>query len=151
MRLDLETFGEKQFSRELLRFGRAAGDMRPAFDEVHELFLKTEREQFAGEGRYSGGWKPNAPSTTSRKRAKGLDLRILHETLRLRGSLTEETHPDHIYRVTQDEVLMGTRVPYAGVHQNPKTSPLPRRRPIEFSDLIRREIVKILQRHLTRR
>lgn len=149
MRLDLDTFGEKQFSREILRMGRNAGDMKPAFDEIHELFLKVERQQFSSQGgAYSGGWKPLAASTKAYKARAGLDPRILHATLRLRGSLTQEAHPDHVYRASADEMFVGTKVPYAGVHQNPKTSPLPRRRPIEFSDAVRTDIVKILQRHL---
>lgn len=149
MRLDLDTFGEKQFSREILRVGRNAGDMKPAFDQVHDLFLEVERRQFSSQGgAYSGGWKPLAPSTVSYKSRAGLDPRILHATLRMRSSLTEEAHPDHVYRASADDMFVGTKVPYAGVHQNPVTSPLPRRRPIEFDDSVRREIVKILQRHL---
>lgn len=149
MRLDLETFGEKQFSREILRVGRNAGDMKPAFDKVHDLFLEVEEKQFSSQGgAYSGGWKPLAPSTVSYKARAGLDPRILHATLRLRGSLTQETHPDHVYRASADEMFVGTRVPYAGVHQNPVSSPLPRRRPIQFDDAVRSDILKILQRHL---
>lgn len=149
MRLDLDFFGDSQFSREILRVGRNAGDMRPAFDEVHELFLEVEKQQFTSQGRaYSGGWKPLAASTRASKARRNLDPRILHATLRLRGSLTEKTHSDHVYRASADEMFVGTSVPYAGVHQNPKTSPLPRRRPVQFSDRIRTEIVKILQRHL---
>lgn len=143
-------FGDKQFSREILRIGDNAGDMRPAFDEVHDLFLDVESRQFASQGgAYSGGWRPLAPATKARKARLNLDPRILHETLRLRKSLTNKTHTDHIYRSSADEMFVGTKVPYAGPHQNPKSSnPLPRRRPIEFSDAIRRDIIKILQRHL---
>lgn len=150
MRLDLETFGEMQFSREILRVGANARDMRPAFDKVHEIFLEAEGRQFASQGgAYSGGWRPLAPATRSRKARLNLDPRILHETLRLRRSLTDRTHRDHVYTVTADEMFVGTAVPYAGPHQNPKPgNPLPRRRPIEFNDEIRKEILKALQRHL---
>lgn len=149
MRLDLETFGEKQFSREILRVGENAGDMRPAFDQVHELILDVETRQFSTQGAaYSGGWKPLAASTRARKRRLNLDPRILHATLRLRKSLTMKTHVDHVYRATADSMFVGTRVKYAGVHQKPITSPIPRRRPIEFSDAVRKDILKILQRHL---
>lgn len=149
MRLTLDAFGDRQFSREILRVGQNAADMRPAFDEVHDLFLGVEQQQFRSQGgAYSGGWKPLAPSTVASKRRQNLDPRILHATLRLRGSLTQKTHADHVYTATSDEMFVGTRVPYAGVHQNPKTSPLPRRRPIEFSEKVRSDIVKILQRHL---
>lgn len=150
MRLDLETFGEKQFSREILRVGHNAQDMRPAFDEVHELFVDVETKQFSTQGgAYSGGWKPLAGATKARKRRLNLDPRILHATLRLRKSLTNKTHVDHVYRVSPDEMVVGTRVPYAGPHQKPRSgSGLPRRRPIEFNDRVRQSILKILQRHL---
>lgn len=149
MRLDLDTFGEKQFSRELLRVGSNAGNMKPAFDQVHDLLNEVEERQFSSQGAaFSGGWKPLAPSTKARKARLNLDPRILHATLRLRDSLTSKSHPDHVYRASADEMFWGTKVPYAGVHQNPKTSPLPRRRPIEFNDAIRTQIVKLLQRHL---
>lgn len=150
MRMDLETFGEKQFSREILRVGENAGNMRPAFDKVHDLILDVEGRQFKTQGgAYSGGWKPLAPATIRRKARKNLDPRILHATLRLRHSLTNEGHADHVYRASADEMFVGTKVPYAGPHQNPKAgNPLPRRRPVEFSDAVRKNILKILQRHL---
>lgn len=148
MRLDLETFGEKQFSREILRVGANAKDMRPAFDEVHDLFLKVEDQQFSSQGgAYSGGWRPLAPSTRSRKARLNLDPRILHATLRLRKSLTNKTHVDHVYRASADEMFIGSRVPYGKFHQKGAGN-LPRRRPVEFNDAIRRDILKILQRHL---
>lgn len=149
MRLDLETFGEKQFSREILRIGKNAEDMTPAFDQVHELFLDVQTKQFSTQGgAYSGGWKPLAPSTKARKARLRLDPRILHATLRLRRSLTEAGHPDHVYRTTKDSMFVGSSVPYGAVHQKPKSSPLPRRRPVQFSDAVRVEILKILQRHI---
>lgn len=147
--MDLEVFGEKQLSRELLRVGANASDMRPAFDDVHALFLKVEEKQFSTQGAaYSGGWKPLAPATVKHKLRHSLDPRILHATLRLRKSLTNKTHVDHVFRSSADEMFVGSRVPYGAVHQKPVTSPLPRRRPVEFSNDVRREIMKLLQRHV---
>lgn len=148
MRLDLDTFGEKQFSREILRVGSNAGNMRPAFDEVHDLFLDVEERQFSSQGSaFSGGWKPLAPSTRARKARMNLDPRILHATLRLRLALTQAAHPDHVYRASADDMFVGATVPYGPIHQKGGGT-LPRRRPIEFNDAIRNQIVKILQRHL---
>lgn len=151
MRLDLEAFGETVFSRELLRVGANAGDMRPAFDDIHEVLLQAERQQFGTQGGYSGGWAPLAPSTVAFKARKGLDRRILHATLRLRRSLTESSHADHVYRTTPDEMFVGSSVPYGGYHQRGGGS-LPRRRPVDFSSgggpRVKNDIVKLLQRHL---
>lgn len=150
MRLTLEAFGEVQFSRELLRIGDNAGDMTPAFDDVHEQFLRVEKSQFSSQGKTSsGGWAPLAPRTVEYKRRAHLDPRILHATLRLRDSLINKSHADHIYRTSADEMFMGSKVEY-GVHHQfgaPRAN-VPRRRPIEFTDAFRRRIVKTLQQHL---
>lgn len=150
MRLELEAFGDVQFSREILRVGANAEDMRPAFNEVHDTVRDAEKKQFSTEGRaFSGGWKPLAPSTVKYKAAHQLDPRILHATLRLRTSLTTSHGRDHVFRATKDEMFVGTRVPYARWHQlGTKDGRLAQRRPFELDEAVRREIVKILQRHL---
>lgn len=147
MRLELEAFGETQFSREILRVGQNAGNMRPAFDEVHDLLRKTSSEQFSSQGRYSGGWTPLAPATVAYKARNGLDPRILHATLRLRNSLTQKNARDHVYRATADEMFAGSRVPY-GVHHQFGTERMPRRRPVELTEIVKQKILKILQAHL---
>ncbi len=148
MRLDLEAFGEQQFSREILRVGRNAGDMRPAFNNVHDLLLDVEQAQFSTEGAaYSGGWRPLAASTVAYKARNNLDPRILHATLRLRNSLTQRSHPDHVYDVSSDDMFVGSRVEYGQFHQRGNPN-MPRRRPFQLDNAVRSEIVKILQRHL---
>lgn len=148
MRLDLETFGEKQFSREILRVGDNAQDMSPAFDDIHTLILGVERGQFSTQGAaYSGGWKPLAASTKRYKARRGLDPRKLHATLRLRDSLTQPTHRDHVFTSSADEMFVGSKVPYGPYHQRGNPN-LPRRRPFQFNESVRRNILKILQRHL---
>ena len=147
MRITLEAFGEVQLDRELMRISRNAADMRPAFDSIHQDVLKDDREQFSSEGgRFSGGWRPLAASTVAAKARGGFDLRILHRTLRLRNSLTQPGHADHIYQTTADEMHFGSRVPYGVFHQLGRG--VPRRRPFELDTAARREIMKHLQRHL---
>lgn len=123
-------------------------DMRPAFDSVHSLIVDVEKKQFATEGAaYSGSWAPLAPSTVRHKARRGLDPRILHATLRMMRSFTATTHADHVYRASADEMFVGSRVPYARYHQL-GTRRMPRRRPFELDEAVRRNIVKILQAHL---
>lgn len=148
MRITLEAFGEVQFSRELLRLSAAGKDMRPAFDNIHEMFIRAEKMQFATQGGSgSGGWAPLAPSTKAYKKQAKLDPRILHATLRLRDSLTQSSHPDHVYRASADEMFVGSKVEY-GIHHQFGTSRMPRRRPVEFTENFRSNIVKALQSHL---
>lgn len=148
MRLDLEAFGDVQFSREILRVGANAGNMRPAFDKVHDSIRGVEKKQFGSQGAaYSGGWAPLAASTVRYKAARGLDPRILHATGRLRRSFTTKGDPDHVYRASADEMFVGSRVPYAKFHQL-GTQRMPRRRPFQLDEAARRDVVKILQAHL---
>jgi phage gpG-like protein len=148
--MDLELFGEKQFSRGLLRIGQNAGDMRPAFKEIHTMVLGVEKRQFDSQGQaFSGGWKPLAPSTKKRKAAENLDPRILHATGDLRKSLIHKTNKNHVFRASRDEMFVGSSIPYGPHHQwGSKDGVLPRRRPFEFDEAVRRDIVKTLQRHL---
>lgn len=149
MRLDLEIFGDKQVDRELLRFRERADDMRPVFTALADDFLNMERAQFRSQGLFgSGGWAPLKQSTVDRKAAAGLDPRILHATLALYQSLTSSSDQHHVRRVTGDSLVVGTDLLYAGVHQNPVTSPLPQRRPVEFREQDRRAWIKALQSFL---
>lgn len=156
MELTIDIFGDKQFARRLLRVGENAGDMSPAFEDIHTDFLRIERAQFSSEGGYaSGGWRPLAASTLDFKLRMGFDPRILHRTRLMRRSLTYKNQPGHIKEIGPDEMKVGTRVvsakgyPYPRVHQlgSAKNS-TPRRRVVELTHADRRKWVKILQRHL---
>lgn len=148
--MTLEVFGEVQLSRELLRVADNVDDMTPAFDEIHDMLLDASQQQFSSEGgRFSGGWRPLAPSTVAAKARGGFDPRILHRTLRLRNSLTQAGHADHIYTTTPDEMFTGSSVPYGPPHQSGGSGDNPpQRRPFELDGPIRRDIMKVLQRRV---
>lgn len=97
-------------------------NLEQPFQSIHRSFSGIETAQFNSQGRITGGWAPLAPATVENKARLGLDPRILHATHRLRESLTRPSHPEHIFRIDGDEVVMGTRVPYAA--PNNKTRPL---------------------------
>lgn len=145
----IESFGDKQLTRDLLRISGNARDMTPAYDDAHKYLLQIESLQFATQGQFSGGWQPLAASTSKAKAAAGLDPRILHATLRLRNSLTRANHPDHVYETRPDGFVFSTRVPYGVYHQ--KGQGVPMRRPIQFSENVKQRVMKILQQHVMAR
>lgn len=150
LRLELEIAGEKQVSREILRVGKRATDMRPALNVIADFWMDETRQNFDSEGRHaSGGWKPLKPATLRRKQQKNLDPRILRATGALFKSLTVRRSRGSLLRVTKSELLYGSRLPYAAVHQRPRaTNPLPRRRPVELTEAARRQTLRILQRFI---
>lgn len=145
--LDFEVYGEKQVSRELMRFGERAVEAEPAFHEIADRMRAAIEEQFETEGGHgSGGWAPLQPATVEKKAALGLDPRILHATGVLRETLTgEESWNVH----AQGLELSTGAAPYGVFHQKgaPRAN-IPVRRPVDFTALERQEFVKILQEWL---
>lgn len=150
MQFVFEIAGDKQVSRRLLRVASYAGDARPVFSSIADLMMRQTDAQFASEGGHaSGGWRPLKPATLDTKRRQGLDLRVLHATLALRTSLTVRGDANQLLRIRRDELAWGSTLPYSGAHQNPRPgSTLPQRRPVEFTEAARREILKRIQRYV---
>jgi hypothetical protein len=163
--LVFEVAGDKLIERELLRMGDYAQDATPAFAAIGGFMMAETKEQFATEGhRASGGWAPLAPSTIQKRGGAGRSggaiftnpgggggftsggpVRILHDTGALEQSLTEPKGANQILEVTPQELVFGSRLPYAHYHQT-GTRRMPRRRPLEFTEAAKRDMVKILQR-----
>lgn len=149
MRIEISIAGDKQVNREILRVGERAVDAAPAFSAIADLLIEETAEQFATEGRHaSGGWKPLKESTLREKEHAGFGGRgILERTLKLEDSLTKRGDSNMILEIGPAELAYGSRLPYAGAHQNPKPgSRLPQRRPVELTEDARRRVIKILQR-----
>lgn len=150
MRFTFEIAGDKLVERELTRFGDRAVNAAPAFSAIAGVMIEETAEQFATQGQHaSGGWKPLKPSTLRTKELAGERPEILRATDALMRSLTVPTDPNMLLAIGPTELDYGSKLVYAGAHQNPKpTSNLPQRRPVEFTEAAKRRMVKILQRHL---
>lgn len=138
MRVTFDVLGEEQFSRELLRMGKHGGDMRPAFNSIKRDWIDWNQQQFDTEGgRASGGWAQLAPSTIASRGSA-------HPILQLSGALLDElTDPGNIM-VTDSFMHLSIAddvEEYARYHQS-GTERMPQRRPIEFTDMDRREMVR---------
>ena len=107
---------------------RRVAEPQPLLEAFADDAQRLLSAQFESEGiaLLGASWAPLAASTLAAKEAAGLDLRILHATLRLRDSL-ERTTADTVRRITSDSATVGTTVPYAGYHQT-GTTRMPQRR-----------------------
>lgn len=141
IRLRLEVLGEDALDRTLVSV-EAAQDMRPAFEEVAEEFLRAERRQFASEGGFgSGGWAPLSPPYAAWKARHYPGKPILRRTDELFRSLTQGPA---VRVITPTLLRLGSDVAHGPPHQLGKG--VPRRRPVELPESTRRTMVKILQR-----
>lgn len=147
MILSFEVFGDKQVSRELMRFGERAIEAEPAFHEIADRMRIAIDAQFESEGAHgSGGWQALQPATVEKKTAMGMDPRILHATGLLRETLTG----DSAWNVHAQGLELNTgAAPYGVFHQQgaPRAN-IPVRKPVEFTMTERQEFVKVLQEWL---
>ena len=159
VRFKAEMLGRVQLDRTLLNVRKRLTDLRPAFDEAHEVFLFIERRLFNSEGatgrrgpwaRYGGQPRYERWQTWILGDARpvlqfGNGLRS-----RLPASLVDGNHPEHYYRKQPLSAEMGSSVPYidrlaeGGV--NRFGGPMPQRYAIDISDADAEELVRPLIR-----
>lgn len=152
MRILFDVAGEKLVNRRILRVGERAVDATEAFVAIGELMMSETGIQFATEGTHaSGGWKHLKPATIAAKQRDEMRTEILRRTDDLLHSLTVKGDTNMVFEAHPTELIFGSKLPYALVHQNPRpTNPhkTPKRPPLAFTNPTRVEIVKILQRFL---
>lgn len=137
MRIDLDLDGDEALAHDLRGLAGRADDARPALRRFVDLVAEVEADLFTAQG--GGAWDPLDPDTVARKAAAGLDPRILHETGRLRDSLTGGA--ERAVRITDDEVEVATTVPYARYHRR-------RRPPVVIGDADARRAADLVAEHL---
>lgn len=145
-RIRFEFYGEAQVDRTIVRMIDAAADASPAWEVIANSFQLAERKQFRSEGAYgSGGWAPLSPRYARWKAARAPGAPILELTGDLRRSLTER--PFGVEVIQPRYAVFGSDVAYGLFHQRGGSS-LPRRRPVELPESLRRRWVKVIQRFL---
>lgn len=144
-RITWQFFGEAQLDRTLERVILAAADASPAFEVIADQFLVAEQQQFATEGGFgSGGWAPLSEDYARWKAVHYPGAKILHRTGELEHSLTEGPE---IRVIEPHMMIIGSAVEHGVYHQEGGPN-LPRRRPVELPEAVRRAWVKTLQRWL---
>lgn len=140
-----EVTGEKDVALEMRGIGARAMDAAPVLEVVANMLGEYEAAQFRSEG--FGSWPALAPSTLASKARKGYPPRILYATGVLEESLVGDATTYAVRRVTPDELVYGTSLPYAQYHAH-GTSKMPQRNPVKVEDPIMRGITKTIQRYI---
>jgi phage gpG-like protein len=144
-RIRFEFFGEEQVNRTIMRTVDAADDATPAWEVLAKSFQLAQRKQFRSEGLYgSGGWAPLSPRYAAWKARHYPGAPILVRTGDLRDSLTQR--PFGVEVIEPRYAVFGSDVDYGLFHQ--QGDGVPRRRPVELPESLRRRWVKIIQRFL---
>jgi len=92
----------------------ALDDLRPAWKDVHDIFLEFERKVFETEGGYaSADWEPLNPAYAAYKTRIYGAKTIMRRDDRLYKSLTSRTSQEHVYNTGPSFIEMGTRTLYA--------------------------------------
>lgn len=127
------TVDDENVRRLLMQLEDNVGDLRDAMQEIGMYIVSRTMERFEQEG---PGWPPLSPATLrSRRRGRVSGVRrmldrirsaitgrsaysakILQDTGRLRASIGAPAG-EGVFRVRPREVVVGTNVPYAAVHQ----------------------------------
>jgi len=146
----IEVFGDKQISRELLRWGERAIRATPLWNSLYRDLVNIEKVQFLTQGQHgSGGWAELAPSTVRDKASRGYPPWILRATETLFKSLTVRGATGQIKEIGPDFMRFGSDIPYGIYHQH-GTVHMPMRKVIDLTELERVAIVKKIQLFIVR-
>lgn len=141
--------GVEVLNRAFNRVEEYISDFRPLWPAVAQEFYAIEREQFDSEGAAgaSGKWAALSPAYKKWKEIHFPGQPILRLTNALAESLTDLEASDAIFRPSADELVIGTKVPYATAHQR-GSGFMPARPPISLNEAQKRRIQKAIQRGL---
>lgn len=140
LRFTAEVDGAEVFNRAFSRLD-SLDDFRPVWPPVIREFYLIEAEQFESEGAVggSGRWEPLSETYREWKEVHYPGEPILQRDHDLVESLTDPEAAGAILQPREDELIMGSSVPHARIHQR-KGRP-----PISFSEAQKRRIQKSIQ------
>lgn len=149
MRFTVTFAGEEIFNRAFNRID-SLSDLRPLWPEVIATFYQLEAEQFDTEGAAGGQrWTPLSPVYEEYKERNFPGQPLLQVSGDLIASLTDPEAAGAILQPREDELIIGTSVPYAIYHQR-GTRKMPKRPPLSFSEEQKRRMQKAIQAGLVR-
>lgn len=151
IRFTADVSGDVQLDRAFNRVSGFISDFRSVWPAAAQAFYEIETEQFASQGAKgaSGKWAPLSPAYAKFKAVEFPGQPILRATSSLFDSLTRPDALDSIYRSEPMQLTMGSKAPYALMHQT-GAGRLPARPPISLSENDKRKIQKAIQSELVR-
>lgn len=143
-----EVDGIEVLNRGFNRIEQIITDFRPIWPNVAGEIYAINQEQFDSEGGKgaSGKWAALSPAYKKWKEINYPGQPILQREGRLVASLTDPEAADAIYQPGKDELVIGTRVPYATAHQ--RGGRMPQRQIFSFSEQQKTRIQKSIQQGL---
>jgi phage gpG-like protein len=147
MQIEVTLLGSDQMIAALEKMDLAMNDMRPMFKEtLAPLFYRFEKEAFDSEGATSGAgrWAELRPGYAMQKAKRYPGRLILDATGDLRRSLTTPNARGSRLQITEQEVSIGTDIPYAGYHMT-GTSNMAARPPVALTSIQEAEIARALR------
>lgn len=151
--------GQKAVSQRLQVAADVIGDLTPVWDDVvHPWFLRHMRRQFETSGSHGGdtwaGYEDEPIYRAVKLKLTGY-LQLLRwdfENERLYPSLTDPSHPDHVYQRSEQSMSTGTSVEYAPRliegGEGPFGETYPGRNMISVTDRQRSDLVRAITRYL---
>jgi phage gpG-like protein len=174
IRFQMVVGGRVEIDRGFDHFTHLVEDWSPVWEELCDVFIATEKAQFATEGTAEGDkWAPLSGQSTDvvhhtleqalasltssgAQAGAGLggyaawkerhfgDLPILQRTGRLYQSLTNRSSPDFVFDYTARRMTIGSTVPYGVFHQF-GTRHMAQRKEVQFSEQTKRKFLKVMQ------
>lgn len=138
--------GVEVLNRAFNRVEQHISDFRSIWPNVAREFYAIEEDQFASEGAHgaSGKWAALSPAYSKFKAIAFPGQPILRATTSLYESMTSPNAPDSIFRMTENELTVGTQREGARVHQKGGRN-LPARPIIALTESDKRRIQKAIQ------
>lgn len=143
----IEVDGQKELDRAFLGIERGISDLRPAWPDVATAFFEIEQKLFWNEGH--GQWPELSPAYAAWKEKHYPFMPLMQRERDLYFSLTRKGAEHQVYEESDQELVIGTDLPYAQAHmQRYRTRPA--RPPILFREEDKRKLSKALQRYMVK-
>lgn len=142
----LTLMGDQQVVRTLTNQRWFLQDMRPAWEQVADIFAKAEKDLFRSQDR--GKWPALSKQYARWKAQRYPGMPPMRRTDRMYRELTQR--PFGIEKLGRWSMTIGTRLPYARIHQKGGwvTGWPPKRMVVHLAEHEKRLIVKAVQAQL---